>query len=455
MVEPGSTKEGAMKRIILFVFVFVFCSTAQAGMFDQIKGVTDTLEKATQSVTQPAKKAPASTTSDKAVPGVGMPFAQPLDSNSRIRLDRGKQAIAGIKIREDLRRNVPRSRAAEVIAEQRSVQMAADNAENELRMVRNKQHPEVAALQGDISTARDYLKDLNGVIKEHKTADLADQKVRQDFVKAYWKHRGIYEFWIQYYDEPNRFFSYADDTLAKARDAFKEISEGCTTRFQGVTDDPGGDRLNRYSVWCKMAVDGDAWLKRAVTNKATFYINQVTESFEKQSKLLAESKGSLGTWDLQYYLNPEARKAEILQMLEKDLKFVGLEKPPKEVFARADAALAKLIGEIREQVKNWPCYPDGTPMNDAYVQKTVLAAHKGSKFLKHYRQARDWEVRLNALGVPTHRRMWGKAVFKLPSETWCRAWYYTYFQDYQGRGYGHSYFNHGPQVGLTSICNCP
>jgi hypothetical protein len=443
-----------MKRFFLFIFVFVFCSTAQAGVFDQIKGITDTLEKATSPARQPTRQAPSST-----VPGGGMTLGQPLDSNSRIRLDRAKQAIAGIKIREDLRSNVPRSRTAEVSAEQRSVQMAVDNAENELRMVRNKQHPEVVALQREISTFKDYLKDLNGVIKEHQTATLADQKLQGEFSNAYWKYSGIIEFWMQYYDNPDRYFDYAPDTLAKAKAAFRDINEGCTTKFQGVTDDPRAARLSqpvkRYSVWCKMAAEGDAWLKRAVTNKAAFYVNQLTQSFENQSKGLAESKGSLGTWDLQYYLDPKARKAEFFKFMEKDLQFVGMEKPPDEVFARADAALAKLIGEIREQVKNWPCYPDGTPMSDALVQKTVLTAHKGAKFLKHYRQSRDWEVLLNPLGVPTRRRIGGKAIFKLPSETWCRAWYYTYFQDYQGRGYGHSYFDFGPQLGLTSICNCP
>ncbi|GEM_PF-4381899 len=362
-----------MKRILLFVFVFAFCSTAQAGVFDQIKGVTDTLEKATKSVTQPTRNAPtptspASSTPGRAVPGVpGQPPTPPESQEVK--------------------------------------------------------------------------------------------KQRGEFWNAYKKYRGSIEFFLQYYDNPDRFFSYADDTLPKAKTAFKDIHEGCTTRFRDVKDDPwavrNNDRLKMQSVWCKMAAQGDELLKRAVTNKATFYINQVAESFENQSKKLAESKGELGTWDLQYYLNPEARKAEILKMVEKDLQFVGLEKPPKEVFAKADAALAKLVGEIREQVKNWPCYPDGTPMNDAFVQQTVLRDHKGVKFLKNYRQSVGWEVRVNSLGVPIHRRMGGKAIFKLPNETWCRAWYYTYFQDYQGRGYGKSYFNQGPKVGLTSICNCP
>ncbi|PKN33869.1 MAG: hypothetical protein CVU61_11265 [Deltaproteobacteria bacterium HGW-Deltaproteobacteria-19] len=355
-----------MKRIMLFVFVFAFWSTAQAGVFDQIKGVTDTLEKVTKPITQPTRKAPTST------PTTSSP-------------DRAVHGIPG----------------------------------------RPTESQEV-------------------------------KKLRIDFEKAYWsKYSDVYRFWMQYYDSPDRYFDYAPETLPRGREAFREISEGCTTRFQGVTDDPRGDRLARYSVWCKMAIEGDAWLKRAVTNKATFYINQVGESFVNQSKLLAESKGSLGTWDLQYYLNPEARKAEILKFMEKDLKFVGIEKPPDEAFAKADAALAKLIGEIREQVKNWPCYPDGTPMSDAFVQKAVLNDHKGSKFIKNYRQSVGWEVRLNALGVPTHRRMGGKAIFKLPNETWCRAWYYTYLQDYQGRGYGKSYFNYGPQIGQTSICDCP
>jgi hypothetical protein len=442
-----------MKKIILLAIIFGFCSTVQAGMFDQIKGITDTLEKVTTPAKQPARQAPASAVPDKAVPEGGVTLAQPLDSNSQIRLDRGKQAIAGLKIQEDLRRNVPAARAAEVNAEHERVLRAVEEAENQLMMVRNKQHPDVVAFQRELSTFHAYLKDLNAMIKEHKMAASIDQKLRGEFSNAYWKYRETIEFFMQYYDNPGRFFGYGSDTLARAKPAFQEINEGCTTRFQGVTDDSWGDRLKRYSVWCKMAAEGDEWIKRAVTMKAAFYVNQLTESFEKTSRTLAESKGSL-SWDQKYYLEPVERKAEFFKFMEKDFKFVGMERPPDEVFAKADAALAKLLGEIKEQVKNWPCYPDGTPMSDAFVQKTVLTAHKGSKFLKHYRQARDWEVLLNALGVPTRRRMWGKAIFKLPNETWCRAWYYTYFQNYQGRGYGHSYFDHGPELGLTSVCDC-
>ncbi len=184
--------------------------------------------------------------------------------------------------------------------------------------------------------------------------------------------------------------------------------------------------------------------QRAVTNKATFYINQVGESFVNQSKLLAESKAASAPGP-SYYLNPKRGRRDP-QVHGKDLKFVGIEKPPDEAFAKADAALAKLIGEIREQVKNWPCYPDGTPMSDAFVQKAVLNDHKGSKFIKNYRQSVGWEVRLNALGVPTHRRMGGKAIFKLPNENLVPRLDYTYLQDYQGRGYGKSYFNYGPQL---------
>ena len=282
-------------------------------------------------------------------------------------------------------------------------------------------------------------------------------KLRGEFSKAYWKYRGSIEFFMQYYDNPGRYFDYGSETLAKAKPAFKEINEGCTTRFQGVTDDTWGmrpDRLKRWSVWCKMAAEGDEWIKRAVTNKAAFYVNQLTESFEKQSKTLAESKGSLGTWDQKYYLDPVERKAEFFKFMEKDLKFVGMERPPDEVFAKADAALAKLLGEIKEQVKNWPCYPDGTPMADAFVQKSFLTGIKGSKFLKNYRQSVDWEVTVNALGVPQYRKIGGKAIFKLPNETWCRSQYYTYFQDYQGKGYGQSYFKHGPSTGLSSVCDC-
>jgi len=390
------------------------------------------------------------------VAGGGVAHAQPLDSNSQIRLDRGKQAIAGLKIREDLRRNVPAARAAEVNAEHERVLRAVEEAQNQLMMVRNKRHPDVVALQRELSTFQAYLKDLNALIKEHKTAASIDQKLRGEFSEAYWKYRETIEFFMQYYDNPGRYFDYGSETLARAKPAFKEINEGCTTRFQGVTDDTWGmrpDRLMRYSVWCKMAAEGDEWIKRAVTMKAAFYVNQLTESFEKTSKTLAESKGSLG-WDQKYYLEPVERKLEFFKFMEKDFKFVGMERPPDEVFAKADAALAKLLAEIKEQVKNWPCEPDGTPMADPFVQKSFTTGIKGLKFLKNYRRSVGWEVTINAFGVPQYRKIGGKAIFKLPKETWCRSQYYTYFQDYQGKGYGQSYFKHGPNTGLSSVCDC-
>jgi hypothetical protein len=366
-----------MKKIVLLAIIFGFCSTVQAGMFDQIKGITDTLEKVTTPAKQPARQAPASAAPDKEVPDKAVP-------------DKVTSGVPG-------RTTSP--------------------------LARPRESKEVWKLRGEFSN-------------------------------AYWKHRGSIEFFMQYYDNPDKYFDYGSQTLAKAKPAFKEINEGCTTRFQGVTDDSWGDRLKRWSVWCKMAAEGDEWIKRAVTMKAAFYVNQLTQSFEKQSKTLADSKGSLGTWDQKYYLDPVERKAEFFKFMEKDFKFVGMERPPDEVFAKADTALAKLLGEIKEQVKNWPCYPDGTPMADAFVQKSFLTGIKGSKFLKNYRQSVGWEVTVNALGVPQYRKIGGKAIFKLPNETWCRSQYYTYFQDYQGKGYGQSYFKHGPSTGLSSVCDC-
>ncbi len=358
-----------MKRVLLFVLLFVFCSTAQAGMFDQIKGVTDTLQKATTPAKKTVPRTPAEPTAAPDAPG----------------------------------------RASSPAA-------AADSK--------------------------------------------ADQKLRGDFYNAYWlKYRDLVELYMPLYDKPDLFLVYGDtEKLAKVKAAFQDIHSGCTTKFQGVTDDPRRGRsepIYRWSVWCQMAAQGDELVKRAVTNKVAYLVSSITESYEKQSKNLAASNGRLKDWDQNYYVDPEGTKAGIVKQMSADLKVAGLEKPPDEAFAKTDQALAKLLGEIKEEVKNWKCEPDGTPASDSFVSQQYTAAFKGAKVIRNYKKYRDWKVTLNYRGVPTHRAMKGMIVFKLPNETWCRSQEYDIIQDYQGRGYGKNYFEHSPRDGWTTMCTCP
>ncbi|MBU1412029.1 hypothetical protein KKC22_10980 [Myxococcota bacterium] len=390
--------------------------------------------------------------------------APPLDSNSKIRLDRAKDALKNERIKEDLRRNVPFDRAASVKTEHSRIEYAVGTAQNEMGMVKNKRHPEVVAFAAELAKFEAYLADLKAVMKDHELNGKAAAALRGKFFSKYWDEHGVLTNYYYYMDPSQKGMPYGTQKeLAAAREALKRIHEGCTGEFKAVVNDatshPNG-RTRRPDLMCKAAAMGEELVRRVVVAMAKLILDEVVTGFKEQLAAMPTDDGRLKKMNKDYFYEPETLKKTIAERYQSDLKFVGVELDSKmftDLFAEVETARAALLAEIPKHLSRWKGGQHGRKKSDSFVEKAYKNAHKGVKILLLEMRDDAWVVEVNSLGVPKFRKKRGGVVFKLPDEAWCHDEEFAYFQDYQGhKSYGKSYFEFAPaKLRHSAIVSCP
>ncbi len=392
---------------------------------------------------------------------IGNPLGglKPLDSNSKIRLDRAKEAVAGITIQEDLRKNVPVAKAAELYAEHERVRMAIDTADNELRMVKDRNHPEVVAFTKKLDGYRSYHKDLADGVKQHQEANKAAAGVRGKFFDDFWDDHATLANFYPLIDEPDLSLWYGEQkTLAEGKAALARIHAGCTGPYKEIANDPTNhpnDRTRRPDLMCRAAAMGDKLLKRRVIGVVKGVMAEAVDSWKAQIAAMGEDDGRLSKAKREYLWDPEAMRKNIQERFGADLAFVGVPLDDT-VFGDANKVREALIAEIPKHLSRWKFGGHGTKTRDAFVEKSYKEAEKGLKIHEIQLRLLEWEVKLNALGTPIHRHKRGGVHFQIPGETWCHDDGFVYYQDYQGNGkFSQSYYEHGPRdLRNTRIVSC-
>ena len=399
--------------------------------------------------------------------GSATAFAQgapPLDSNSKIRLDRAKDALKNERIKDDLRKGVPFEKAAAVKAELARIKYAVETAQNELRMVRDKRHPDVVAFLAQLQKFEAYLADLTAMAKDHEVNGKALAARRGAFFSKYWDDHGVLTNYYDYLDPNMRGAPYGTQKeLTAAKEALKRIHEGCTGEFKDLANDTTAhpnDRTRRPDLMCKAAALGDELVRRRVTSMVKYLLDDVTKGYKDQLAELAADDGRLPKINKSYFYAPETLKAFIVERYKSDLSFVGVALDSKQftdLFAEVETARVALLAELPKHVSRWKGGQHGTRTKDSFVEKAYKDAFKGVKLLSLELRETEWVVVVNTLGVPKFRKKRGGVVFQLPGEAWCHDEEFAYFQDYQGhKSYGKSYFEFPPkELRHSRIVSCP
>jgi len=397
-------------------------------------------------------------------PDVRAQGAPPLDSNSKIHLDRAKDALKNEQIKHNLRRNVPFDRAAAVKTEHTRINYAVGTAQNEMRMVKDKRHPQVVAFAAELAKFEAYLADLKSVMKDHELNGKAGAALRGKFFSKYWDEHGVLTNYYYYMDPRQKGMPYGTQKeLAAARDALKRINEGCTGEFKAVVNDATShpnDNTRRPDLMCKAAALGDELVRRVVVAMAKLILDEVVKGYKEQLVAMPTDDGRLKLINKDYFYEPETLKKTIAEQYQSDLKFVGVELDSKlfmDLLAEVETARAALLAEIPKHLSRWKGGQHGTKTKDSFVETAYKNAHKGVKLLLLELREKDWVVEVNSLGVPKFRKKRGGVVFQLPGENWCHDEEFAYFQDYQGRKtYGKSYFEFPPaKLQHSAIVSCP
>lgn len=385
--------------------------------------------------------------------------ARPLDSNSKIRLDRAKEAVAQIHIKEELRKNVPVARAEEVVKERDNVRMYVDNANNELRMVRDDNHPDVVAFKQGLPRYEAYLADLDKVAAAHTKQLQAASALQGKFFGEYRQYGEHLKLYYALVNEPDGVHVYGErKDLIEAKEALAKIHQGCTGPYKelakGSTDDSNG-LLTNPALICHAAAMGDELVKRRVVNVAMSQITTATEALKAQLAVMDQDDGRLKKADLEFLWNPESLKTRVKERYGADLKFVGASLD-EGLFADAEKARQALLAEIPKHVARWKFGAHGSRASDGFITRSYKKAGKGVKIKQIQLLKKGWTVKLNALGVPKYRFKRGGILYQLPGEKWCHEDTFVYYQDYQGgKRYGKSYFEHGPKnLKQYRICSC-
>ena len=374
------------------------------------------------------------------------------------RVERANKALAKIKVKAELRKNVPVARAAEVSRELNLVGSAVREAQGELHGIHVTGHAKVVACKKAIASHAPYLQDLRAVAAGHEKIAKANAPLRAEFFKEFWGDHATLANYYGMLDDANLALPYGtQDKLAAARTALARIHAGCTGRFKQIAGDVTShpnDRTRQPALMCRAAAQGDEIVKRRVLGMARYHLTGTLAGLKEQLANIATCDGKLKV-DLDFLYDPKSLRKLIKERYGADLAFVGAS-VGDELFAELDQARAALLAEIPKHVAGWKFGGYGSKASDSYVSKTYKRAHKGLKVKQIQLLSKGWTVKLDYKKRPKYRFKRGGVLYQLPGESWCHDESFIYYQDYKGGGkYAKTYYEFPPKkVQQSRIVSC-
>jgi len=389
--------------------------------------------------------------------------APPPDPDSRARIGRIRYGCQKFTIKPENRKNVPYHRAQEIKGELGWVNGCLSTASWELPKIRAKDHPEVIALRADLKKYEEYKKDLEAVVHEHETVHKPKADLRDKFFNRYRNEYELLRAHLHHADDDQVSTSYPSPaTLAEWKEALARIHAGCTGEYKAIANDPTPDGMNKFrraDQMCKAAALGEELGRRVVVSVVKQHLQTIVKKYRDQIAALPACDGYLKIVDKDYFYEPDRLKKFIATEHTAGLKSVGVELAFPlfdSLFAEVEKARAELVAELPKHVANWKGGQHGTKTKDSFVEKAYKNANKNVKLLLLELRDKSWVVELNDRGKPKFRKKRGGVVFQLPGEAWCHDEEFAYFQDYEGKGYGKSYFEFPPdKLQHARIVSCP
>lgn len=378
--------------------------------------------------------------------------------------DYGARVVQAVNARID---SVPRQHSGGAAGARQhlaNVERVIGECNAQLRLlIRDSREPEVRAAQQKLAELERYAESLKGNLQAGgQSNEQLDKQVYQfeaEYLRNMLTNRAL-PLYILTKDPSASVHLGQDPALYQEMAGYlAQMDQACKGKYAAIAQLPHPNpavQQGAPEVWCKLAANREAMLRKSATNAAGGDLNGIANHMKQMTAKLEANEGFLEN-EIQMVRRALWQREDLLKELSARyqplFRATGVT-DPSAIMAPLQPAMDALMAEAQRLAPRWK-FPAAGP-HDAYpeslAKQQLAKEYPGTTLRASVMQDPVFKIVKNRLGIPLERYKDGFILYKASNESLCRQQSFTYLEKFDGTGYQRPA---GVRLNRIRYINCP
>ncbi len=224
------------------------------------------------------------------------------------------------------------------------------------------------------------------------------------------------------------------ETWASRMQQMKETCEGELADVEDFRTRSGRvDEYKRYKANCELAKGWEAAFDKAKHALGADLVDTRVRITNDCAKSFTENRviGSNLCWEKAYQANNT--RSRITTQLNEWENFLGIKFDREPMMQKYNNAIDELV-RARDAAARKAGFPERYNIPDRRFLKMARKQSPRWKVVRLGMRTKDWDIKRTGLGAIASRSQYGKILYRVPGEKWCRVRFFEYNEPYAGAG---------------------